>query len=124
MGALQDTQNVQIPPRSANSDIFPYLPSNGIEYDPWIVDQDKLSTFTSLDDYDTLFEARHGRGAIDSVPISDERVSATSPVAIPVSATNMGVTENIMTGARPKHTSDHEYQSPSQKDPISVGKGY
>ena len=124
VGALHEAQNVQIPPRCANSDIFPYLPSSGIEYDPRIVDQDKLSTFTSLDDYDTLFEARCGRGSIDGVPISDERVPATSPVAIPISAANMGVTENIMTGARPKHTSDHEYSSPRQRDPISVGKGY
>ena len=67
VGALHVTQNVQIPPRHANSDILPYLPSSGIEYDPRSVDQDKLSTYTSLNDYDTLFEARHGRGAIDSV---------------------------------------------------------
>ena len=56
------------------------LPSSGIEYDPRSVDQDKLSTYPSLDDYDTLFEARHGRGAIDSVTISGERVPAASPV--------------------------------------------
>ena len=124
VGALHEMQNVQIPTRHAHSDIFPYLPSSGIEYDPRIVDQDRLSTFTSQDDYDTLFEATHGRGAIDSVPISDERVPATSPVAIPISTANMGVTENIMTGARPKYTSDHEYPPPSQRDPISVWKGY
>ena len=29
---------------------------------------DKVSTFTGLDDYDTLFAARHGRGALDPVP--------------------------------------------------------
>ena len=124
MGALHETQNVQIPPRHANSDILPYLPSSDIEYDPRIMDQDKLSTYTSLDDYDTLFEAKHGRGAIDSVPISDEMVPATSPVAIPISTTNMGVIKNIMTGARPKNTSDHEYPPPSQRDPIAVEKGY
>ena len=42
------------------------------------MDQDKLSTYTSLDDYGTLFEARHGRPAIDSVTISGERVPATN----------------------------------------------
>ena len=93
VGAICETQKVQIPPRCAHSDIFPYLPSSGIEYDPRIVDRDKLSTFTSLDDYDTLFDDRHGRGAMDSVPISDERVPATSPVAIPVPTVNMGVTK-------------------------------
>ena len=124
VGAFPDTQNVQIPTRHANSDIFPYLPSSGIEYDPRIVDQDKLSTYTSLDDYDTLFEPRHGREAIDSVPISGERVPATSPVVIPISTTSMGVTKNIMTGARPKYTPDSEYPSPSQRGPVSVGKEY
>ena len=104
MGVLHETQNVQIPPRCVTSDLYPYLPSSGIEYDPRIVDQDKLSTYTGLNDYDTLFEARHGRGGIDSVPISGERVSATSPVAMPILITGMGVTENIMVGARPKHT--------------------
>ena len=28
VGALHETQNVQIPPRHANTDIFPYLPSS------------------------------------------------------------------------------------------------
>ena len=101
-----------------------FLICHPVEYDSRIADQDKLSTFTSLDDYDTLFEARHGRGAIDSVPISDERVPAISPVALPISTTNMGITKYIMTGARPKHTSDHECPPPSLRDPISVGKGY
>ena len=94
MGALYVTQNIQIPPRHANYDILPYLPSSGIKYDPRSVDQDKLSTYTSLDDYDTLFEARHGRGAIGNVTISGERVPATSPVVIPTLTTSMGVTEN------------------------------
>ena len=102
VGACHKAQNIQIPSRHANSDIFPYLPSSGIEYDPRSVDQDKLFTYTSLDDYDTLFEVRHGRGAIDSVTISCERVPATSPVVIPTLTISMGVTKNIMTGARTK----------------------
>ena len=120
MGTLHVTQNIQIPSRHANSDILPYLPSSGIEYDPRSVDQDKLSTYTSLDDYDTLFETRHGREAIDSVVISGERVPATSPVVIPTLAASMGVTENIMTGATPKHILDSEYPFPSQKGHVSV----
>ena len=124
MGALHETENVQIPPRHVNSDIFPYLPSSGIEYDPRRVDQDKLPVYTSLDGYNTLFEARHGRGAIDSVTISGERVPAASPVVIPTLNTSMGVTENIMTGARPNHTPDSEYPFPSQKGQASVGREY
>ena len=124
VGALHETQNIQIPPRCANSDIFPYLPSSGIKYDSRSMDQDKLSTYTSLDDYDTLFEARHGRRAIDSVTVSDERVPATCPVVIPTLTISMGVTKNIMTGARPKHTPDSEYPFPSQRSQASVGREY
>ena len=124
MGAFHMTQSIQIPPRHSNSDILPYLPSSGIEYDPRSVNQDKLSTYTSLDDYDTLFEAGHGRGAIDSVTISGERVPATPPVVIPTLATSMGVTENIMTGARPRHTPDSGYPLPSQKGQASVEDEY
>ena len=51
-GALHGS--VQIPPHHANSDVFPYLPSGGIEYNPEIFEQERLSTYTGLDDYDTL----------------------------------------------------------------------
>ena len=122
MGAHHEMQNVLKQPRHANSDIFPYLPSSGIEFNLRIVDQDKLSTFTSLDDYDTLFETRHGRGAIDSIPISGERVPTTSPVVIPILTPSMGVANNIMIGARPKHTPDSKYSLFSQRDPASVRK--
>ena len=40
-GALHG--NVQILPRHANSDVLPYLPSSGIEYNPGVMEQDKLS---------------------------------------------------------------------------------
>ena len=73
-------QNVQIPIRRANSDILPYLPSSGIEYDQRGVNQDRLSTYTSLDDYDAMFEARHGRGVIDNMTVTGGKVSVTSPV--------------------------------------------
>ena len=36
----------------------------------------------------------------------------------------MGVAENIMTGARPKHTPDSEYLLPSQKGQASVEREY
>ena len=51
--------SIQVPPQHANSDVFPYIPSSGIEYNPGVFEQDRLSTYTGLDDYDTLFEARH-----------------------------------------------------------------
>ena len=98
MDLLVDTpqiiQNVQILARQANSDIFPYLQCSGIEYDQRGLDQDKLSTYTSLDDYDAMFEARHGRGAIDNMIVTSGKVSVTSPVMVPTPAISMGVTEN------------------------------
>ena len=117
-GALHG--NAQILPRHVNSDAFPYLPSSGIEYNLGVMEQDKLSTYTGLDDYDTLFEARHGRGAADSVLISDERVPPTFSVVMPTTTSSVGVTKNLMIGARPKHAPDSEYLPPSQKGPISV----
>ena len=86
VGTLHMTQNIKVPVRCANSDILPYLPSSSIEYDQRGVDQDKLSTYTSLDDYDALFEARHGMGAIDNVTITGEKVSVTSSTMVPTSS--------------------------------------
>ena len=49
-GAL--CRSMQIPPHHANSDVFP---SDGIEYNPEVFEQDRLSTYTGLDDYDIFF---------------------------------------------------------------------
>ena len=111
---------IQVPPQCANSDVFPYLPSSGIEYNPGVFEQDRLSTYTGLNDYDTLFEARHGRGAIDSVPKSDEGVLTASSMVMPTTTSIVGMTENLMIGARPKHAPDNEHPPPNQRGPISV----
>ena len=95
---------------------FPYLLSGGIECNPEVFEQGRLSTFTGLNDYDTLFEARPGRGAIDSVPKSDEGMVAASRMVMPTTNSSMGITENIMTGARQKHTPDSEHQPPIQRE--------
>ena len=89
-GALHGS--IQVAPHHANADVFPHLPSSGIEYNPGVFEQDRLSTYTGLNDYDTLFEARHGRGAIDSVPKSDEGVLAASTMVMPTTTSSMGMT--------------------------------
>ena len=71
-------RSVQIPPHHAYSDVFPHLPLGGIEHNPEVFEQDRLSTYTGLNDYDTLFEARHGRGVIDNIPKSGERTFVAS----------------------------------------------
>ena len=57
----------------------------GTDYHFVIKEMDRVSTYTGLDDYDTLFAARHGRGALDPVPNVGEQKSATiSDISIPI----------------------------------------
>ena len=60
----------------------------GTDYHSEITETDQVSTFTGLDDYDMLFAARHGRGALDPAPKVGEHITTTSlgippPVAGP-----------------------------------------
>ena len=57
-----------MPSCSVNLKETAYISSGSIEYHPVVSESDKRSTYTGLDDYDTLFEARHGRGALDHMP--------------------------------------------------------
>ena len=57
--------SMQMPPHHANLSEVPYIPPGGIEYHPLVLEPDRLSTCTGLNDYDTLFVARHCRGALD-----------------------------------------------------------
>ena len=56
----------------------------GTDYHSEITETDKVSTFTGFDDYDTLFAARHGRGALDPVPtIGNQTFTTTLGVPTP-----------------------------------------
>ena len=55
----------------------------GTNYHPEIPETDKVSTYTGLDDYDTLFAARHGRGALDPVPRVSKQMITTTTLGIP-----------------------------------------
>ena len=50
----------------------------GTDYHSEITETDRVSTFTRLDEYDTLFAARHGIGALDPVPKIGEQKSTTT----------------------------------------------
>ena len=54
----------------------------GIGYHPIVSETDRVSTYTRLDDYDTLFEARHGRGALDQALRTNEEMIMTSSMGI------------------------------------------
>ena len=57
----------------------------GIDYHSEITETDRVSTFMGLDDYDTLFAARHGRGALDLAPkIVETQAIATASITSPV----------------------------------------
>ena len=63
----------------------------GTDYHPEIPETDKVSTYTGLDDYDTLFAARHGRGALDPVPRASEQMLMMTSLGItpPVTGTEL-----------------------------------
>ena len=92
---------IQIPPHHTNLGEIPCLPPGGIEYHPVVSESDRLSTYTGLDNYDTLFEARHGRGAIDNMPKSGEEEIATSSIGITPVTLSVGMIENPMVRIRP-----------------------
>ena len=119
-GALCESK--QMPPHHANLDVFPYLPSGGIEYNPEVFKQERLSTCTGLNDYDTLSEGRHGRGAVDNVPNSGERTLVVPPIRMPSTIASGDMTENHMVGARPKHTPDSGQLPPDQREHVSIGE--
>ena len=57
----------------------------GIDFHSEITEVDRVSTFIGLDDYNTLFAARHGRGALKLVPkIADIKNIATTSIASPM----------------------------------------
>ena len=120
IGSLGDVphRGMQIPPCHTNVGEIPYLPPGGIKYHPVVSEPDRLSTYTGLDDYYTLFEARHGRGAIDNKPTSDEEAIATSSNGITPMTLSVGMTENPMVMTRP--TPDSGPLLPGWKDHVSA----
>ena len=85
-------QSLQGPARRANSDILPYLPPSVPEFNQRGIDQDGLSTYTSLDDYDVMFEARHGKGAVNNnLMATSVMVSTTFPITVPAQAVSVSI---------------------------------
>ena len=119
-GALNES--MQMSPYHENLDVFPYLPSGGIEYNPEVFEQERLSTYTGLNDYDTLFEARLGRGAVDNIPKSGERTLVVPSMGMPSTIASEDMAENLKDGARPKHTPDSGQLPPDQREHVSIGE--
>ena len=82
---------------------------------------DRVSTYTGLDDYDTMFEARHGRGALDHVPRKSEEMIITSSMGVTPTTSNVGLMVNPLDKVKPtidlEHTSQRECVS-MMTDPL------
>ena len=89
-----------------------------IDYHPDITETDKVSTYTGLDDYDTLFAARHGRGALDPVPRTSEQIMMTTSMGITPPTMSMGLMVNPLDRVMPTHDIAHS----SQREQVSLPK--
>ena len=58
-------------------------------------------SYTGLDDYDTLFAARHGRGALDPAPRMSEQKIITSSVGITPTTLSTGLMVNQLDKVKP-----------------------
>ena len=103
IGSLGDVPHggMQMPPHCANLSDVPYIPPGGIEYHPVVLEPDRLSTYTGLDDYDTLFKGRHGKGALDHMPRASGEVMVTSSIGMTPMTLRVGMIENPMVRIRP-----------------------
>ena len=92
---------MQMPSCHVNMSEVPYIPPGGIEYHPVVSESDRLSTYAGLDDYVTLFEARHGRGALDHMPRTSGEAIVASSIGMSPTTLSVGVIENLMVRIRP-----------------------
>ena len=77
-GSLEGISPYRIPPEHTTN-------IGGIDYHSKITETDRVSTFMGLDDYDTLFAARHGRGALDPVPkVAEAKDKVTTSITSPM----------------------------------------
>ena len=95
------------------------------EYIQRVIDQDTLSTYTSLDDYDVMYEARHGMGALDnSLVITEGIISTTFPMTIPSQTEPISTrasSKDPMTGQILTYTLSSVPPFPSQPGQTPVG---
>ena len=90
----------------------------GTNYHPNTSETDRVSTYTGLDDYDTLFAARHGRGALDPVPRMSEQMIMTTFMGITPPTASTGLMVNPLERVMPTHDVAHS----SQREQVSMPK--
>ena len=72
--------------------------------------KNRVSTYTGLDDYDTLFAARHGRGALDQAPRTSEQMIMTSSTGITPTTLSTGLMVNPLDEVKPPSDIEHSNQ--------------
>ena len=90
----------------------------GTDYHPDISETDNITTYTGLDDYDTLFAARHGRGALDPIPRMSEQMIMTTSMGITPPTVSTGLMVNPLERVTPAHDIAHS----SQREQASLPK--
>ena len=71
-----------------------------------------------LEDYDTLFAARHGRGALDPGSRMSEQMIMTTSMGITTPTVSTGLMVNPLERVMPTHDIAHS----SQKEQVSIPK--
>ena len=89
----------QIPPCHADMGEISHIPPGGMEYHTVVTEPYRLSTYTGLDDYDALFEARHCRGAL--MPRSSGGTIITSSIGMAPVSLSEGMTESPLVRIKP-----------------------
>ena len=106
---------VQMPPHHVDLNETTDIPSGGNKYHPVVMESDGISTYIGLDDYSTLFKARHGRGALDHIPRTCGEVITTSSLEITPTTLSTKVIANPIIEVRPTfnnwplHTNHREH---------------
>ena len=90
----------------------------GTDYHPNSSEIDRVSTYTGLDDYDTFFATRHGRGALDQVPRMSEQMIMMTSVGITPPTLGMGLMVNPLERIIPTYDNVHS----SQRECTSIPK--
>ena len=111
---------VQMSPHHVNLNETAYIPSGGTGCHPVVWESDRLSTYTGLDDYHTLFKARHGRGALDHMPRTSGEVITTSAIGMAPATFSVGVMENPMVEVRPFSDSGPPPTNQREHFPVSA----
>ena len=115
---LQILPHMQITPQHVNLPETTEI-SGGIGYHPVATESDRLSANTGLDDYDTLFKARHGRGALDPAPVTSKEVVSTSTGVIAPAPSSAGMIVNPRTEIGPTFSNGSLH--PNQRECIPMG---